>query len=390
MARFRQPLAWKNLTYDLRRLTLAVAGIAFAVVLMFQQRGFQHALFDSTIKLVDAFQGELVLVAPSRYSLSVESRFDQSWLDVVGSQPGISRVVPIYLENMAARLRRDQNKARPIRVVGLRLTDPVFHPDYQPTAEAWERMADPNSALMDRYSRTDYGFELSNPAEFPQTGTLNQQPLHVVGSFESGRDFANSGNLLMSDANFSRYFMHRGSRPLAQVDLALVHLTDPTQVRDIQAKLSRLLEPAVQVHTRTGFMQREIELWDRSTPIGVIFWVGTVMGFVVGVIICYQVLANAIADHLGEFATLKAMGYPDRYFIQLTLLQSVYLAALGFFPGWLVSLGLFQFNHWVTALPLEMTVGRVGLVFAATLVMCMLSALLALRKLFAADPASLF
>ena len=158
---------------------------------MFQQRGFQHALFDSTIKLVDAFQGELVLVAPSRYSLSVESRFDQSWLDVVGSQPGISRVVPIYLENMAARLRRDQNKARPIRVVGLRLTDPVFHPDYQPTAEAWERMADPNSALMDRYSRTDYGFELSNQAEFPQTGTLNQQPLHVVGSFESGRDFAN-------------------------------------------------------------------------------------------------------------------------------------------------------------------------------------------------------
>ena len=42
------PLAWKNLTHNYRRLFTAVAGITFAVVLMFVERGFQHALFDST------------------------------------------------------------------------------------------------------------------------------------------------------------------------------------------------------------------------------------------------------------------------------------------------------------------------------------------------------
>jgi ABC-type antimicrobial peptide transport system permease subunit len=37
--------------------------------------------------------------------------------------------------------------------------------------------------------------------------------------------------------------------------------------------------------------------------------IGVVMGFIVGMAICYQVLYADIGDRLGEFATLKAMGY---------------------------------------------------------------------------------
>jgi putative ABC transport system permease protein len=35
---------------------------------------------------------------------------------------------------------------------------------------------------------------------------------------------------------------------------------------------------------------------------------GEVIGFVVGVIICYQIIYSDLDDHMGEFATLKAMG----------------------------------------------------------------------------------
>ena len=40
--RLRTPLAWKNLTYDLRRLTLAVGGVAFAVLLMCMETQFSR------------------------------------------------------------------------------------------------------------------------------------------------------------------------------------------------------------------------------------------------------------------------------------------------------------------------------------------------------------
>ena len=61
MFKRRTPLAWKNLTHDWRRLAVALAGIAFAVLLMFTQVGFQNALFDSQVKVIDDLQGDIFL-----------------------------------------------------------------------------------------------------------------------------------------------------------------------------------------------------------------------------------------------------------------------------------------------------------------------------------------
>ena len=57
------------------------------------------------------------------------------------------------------------------------------------------------------------------------------------------------------------------------------------------------------------------------------------MGFMVGVIICYQIIYSDIADHMPEFATLKAMGYRNRYFIGLVLQMSLYLSVVGLRAG---------------------------------------------------------
>lgn len=386
----RTPLAWKNLTYDRWRLFVACCGIAFAVVLMFQQRGFQHALFDSTVEIVREMDCDLVLLRPNRYALSVETRFDRRLLDVAASHAGVAAARPLYIENLAARLRRDQQRAQPIRVLGFPLTEPIFLDRAGELSPQSDALAAPGTALMDRLSRAEYGFDFSARAEWPQLGELNGRQLTVVGTFRSGRDFAHSGNLLMSADNFATYFRHRGPDPLAQVDLGLIQVTPGQPIEEVRDRLQAALGPELDVLTRQDLMDREVALWDRSTPIGVIFTVGTLMGFVVGVIICYQVLATSITDHLSEFATLKAMGYNDSYFVRLTILQSVYLALLGFGPGLLLSWALFQINTSYTALPLILNISRMAFVLVATLVMCVLSGLLALRKLFSADPASLF
>ena len=39
---------------------------------------------------------------------------------------------------------------------------------------------------------------------------------------------------------------------------------------------------------------------------------GAAIGFVVGIIIVYQVIYIDVSKHLPEYATLKAMGYKDR------------------------------------------------------------------------------
>src|SRR5205823_9807523 len=118
--------------------------------------------------------------------------------------------------------------------------------------------------------------------------------------------------------------------------------------------------------------------------------VGAVMGFVVGVVICYQIVYADIADHMREFATLKAIGYGRRYFLGLILRQCVYLAVLGFLPGLAITYVSYRVLAVVTGLTMDLTLPLALSVLAATAVMCVLSGFFAVTKLFAADPADLF
>jgi putative ABC transport system permease protein len=125
-------------------------------------------------------------------------------------------------------------------------------------------------------------------------------------------------------------------------------------------------------------------------PVGLVFGFGVVIGILVGVIIVYQVLSTDVADHMKEYATFKAIGYPQRFFLGIVFEEALILAVFGFIPGLLVSLGLYAIVAAVTGLPLAMTGSRAVLVLLGTIAMCALSGALATRKLARANPADLF
>jgi putative ABC transport system permease protein len=170
----------------------------------------------------------------------------------------------------------------------------------------------------------------------------------------------------------------------------LVQLAEGADVGKIRRTLQSLTGNRLDVLSRHQIIAREIHFWATATPIGIIFTIGTLMGLVVGVIICYQILFTEINDHMAEFATLKAMGYRDQYFFGLILKQALFLTLFGFLPGLLATLGAFAILGESTGLVMRMTAGRMALVFGLTLLMCLISGLIALRKLLQTDPASLF
>jgi putative ABC transport system permease protein len=151
-----------------------------------------------------------------------------------------------------------------------------------------------------------------------------------------------------------------------------------------------MLDDRIWVFTREQFRDAEISFWDDSTPIGIVFAAGKVIGFVVGMVICYQVIYSDIADHMPEFATLKAMGYSSWYFMGLIVAEAVLLSLIGFLPGLAISTGLYARVASATGLLMRMTPGVMALVLLLTVAMCIASGILAVRKLLAADPATLF
>ena len=107
-------------------------------------------------------------------------------------------------------------------------------------------------------------------------------------------------------------------------------------------------------------------------------------------VVSERALFADVSDHLPEYATLKAIGYSNRYLSGVVIQQAIILAALGYIPGFFLSIWLYRMAGEATQLPLYMTTGRAIVVLFATIGMCSVSALMALRKVRAADPAKVF
>lgn len=394
------PLAWKNLTHEVRRLVLALGGIGFAVLLMCMQLGFRNALFDSTVYLLRQLNADLIIVNKQKYTVSVLEPFSGRALILARDCPGVKATYPLYYETRMALWKMPRTKeAHPIRVLAFDPGDPVFKlPDVMAQAH---KLIQPRTVLFDTKSKADYGnppveteAELAGkgmPVEGPE---LSGKRVHVVGKFKLGTDFSNDANLIMSAVSFREFFgKGQPGNELGNVEIGLVTVDrpdDPAAVSTVQQELTRLLPPDVKVITRDQWIHSELKFWNSATPVGFVFGLGAGMGFLVGVVICYQILFAEVTDHQAEFATLKAMGYRPRYFVGLVLRESLLVSLLGFVPGVSLSLVLYELLSRSTGLLMELNWQRAGFVLLLTAAMCVLSGCLTIRKLLSADPASLF
>lgn len=385
MANFRAtPLAWNNLTHDVKRLLVATAGVGFAVILMFMELGFWGALLESTVQILRRADGEIFLVGTGHYSLISGERFDARALQRAQQVAGVTSAKPIYMEGMGGLLRSGESVSRPIRVIAVDWADsPLRIGDPAETAAA---ISSPRAALADSQSRSKY--QLTSGGPF----FLNDTPLFIAGHFELGIDFSTDGNLLMSSGSFAEYFPFRtgSGDPLQRVDIGVVKLAPRANVKTVLAELNQVLAPGVVAYSRDELIGREKFFWQTNAPLGYIFMVGAIMGFIVGVVICYQIIYSDINDHMREFATLKAMGYRAPFFRGLVFRQSLYMAGLGFVPGLAVSWVGYELIRNVTGLTLHLDLTTAVTVFLATATMCSISGYLAVGKLLSSDPAELF
>jgi len=279
----------------------------------------------------------------------------------------------------------------PIRILAFHPSDPVLAVPEVTTYAA--DLREPGTALFDRRSKPRYGVP-------PPPDTVADQPdielcdrsLRLVGTFELGADFLTDGNVILSANNFAKVLPRRvpGGDPLSQVDLGVVQIAEGARLEEVRRAIVRRLPDDICVYTKQEFIGREIDFWRSSTPIGTIFTLGMFIGFLVGVVVCYQVISADIGDHIPEFATLKAMGYRNRYFIGFVLQEAMFLSILSFIPGLLISLVLYAGLAKATALWMYLTFERALAIFALTAGMCLVSGCMAMRRVLAADPADLF
>jgi putative ABC transport system permease protein len=380
------PVGWRQLKHNRLRLLAAVAGITFAALLMLVQLGFRAALFDSGIRWHKAWDYDIAILSPkSEYLLELHD-IPRVRVFQAGGVEGVRAVTPVYTKQ-----GRWRNPERP------KVVWPIFVAAFDPADEGFgqiitaEQQADlrlDDYYVFDRLSRPEYG-PIVAMLETAETVTLemNSRRIRIGGLFEVGNSFGINGALITSDLNFLRLFPDRKH---SAVSLGLVQTEPAAVAEEVRDAMIAALPPDVTVVTREQFQAMEVAYWDSSTPIGYVLNLGVVMGLVVGAIIVYQILFSDVQDHLKEYATLKAMGYTNRYLSGVVLQEAAILAVAGFIPAIALSLVVFKVSADATNLPLELTADKAAIVLGLTLVMCAIAGVLAMRKVRSADPADVF
>ncbi len=379
------PIAWLQLTHSKAKFTVAVTGVVVAVLLMWMQLGFLDALYRSATSVARHLRGDLVLLSPNTKTFMQLEPFAKRHIARSLGHEGVANVYALYV-GMAMWKNPWNGEKRRLFVFGM-------EPDYATfEADGLEELLPitlaPDVGIFDAASRPEFGpVGKSVRHGEPVAAEINGRLIRIAGVTTIGAGFQADGNFVTSTANYLR-IMNDPRSSIVQV--GLIRLKPGADSKQVQRDLAAMYGNEMTVMTTDEVVAREYDFLTRTAPIGFVFTLGTIVGCVIGFAIVYQVLYTDISNHLPQFATLKAMGYTDRYLASVVVQEALILAAAGFIPGSLLGMALFAVAKAATMLPMYVTWDRAIEVFVLTFTMCTVSGLLAMRRLRAADPAEIF
>jgi putative ABC transport system permease protein len=392
----RTPVAWLQLSHQKVRLLVAIMGVAFSIILIFTQLGLRAMLFDGVTLLPDNLNGDLYLI--SNYAESIEySSFPSIYLYQADAIEGVADVRPLYVNRgdwvdpkLLESSTQDKNNAEPpksadVQILAFNPAKPVFKlPEIN---QQLDLLSVPDGILYDRLAKSELGNipQLVN-SQGSVASILNNHRVTVFGLFSLSSTFDYKGVVAMSDWNYGQM---EGMDTLAEVTLGVLSLEPGANPQSVIKQIQNNLSKDIKVLTPAALAQGEQDFVG-TWPEGKILNFGAAIGFIIGIVIVYQVIYTDVSEHLPEYATLKAMGYKDRDLSLVVLQESLILAIMGFIPGYLASYGIYYLMAKFIEFPVSMNLGIALQVLLLNILMCILSGAIAIKKLRTADPADIF
>jgi putative ABC transport system permease protein len=377
------PFALRLIAHQKTRSAVAAAGIAFALLVIFMQLGFYGAVLNTALAISSHLNAELILISPRFVHLNETGTIPRGRIFQALGHPDVASASPLYIRYA---IWRDADLAKHCRLAAVafpidnaQITPPLLMPEVM---EQLDTLRTTNKVLLDRMTQRGCG-----PSSPIGDAEINGRAVQVTGGFELGVGFLADGAVITSDDTFSRLFqLEKLDRP----HLGLVKLRDGADPEEVAAALRAQLPADVRVISRNELEALQTQQWVRNTAVGNIFEMGSLAGFLLGVVVLFQILSADIRNQLPLYATLRAMGYTNARLYRYALELSWIFAGLGYVPALMLTLILFPIVHRLTLLPIYVTVGLTTFVFVLSFVMCSLAAILSMRRLRMADPAELF
>jgi putative ABC transport system permease protein len=378
-------IARKNLLEDIPRFLVAQVGILFAVSLVTIQTGLQSGFTQSTSKLIEKSEADFWLADKTVEHIGLSLPIKHQFLAKVQQINGVEQAEAILLRTTIWQSKQPV-KVAAVTLVGAEPEGLLFSA-LQVTSGSFSNLKENGSLVVDGASLSK--LSLSNLGE---SGKLNQTNAKLVGIATKSQTIVFDNMVFASLENANRFLARKPTLDLtadSQINYILIKAKKNQDLEQLRSQLNNI-SPDLRAFSRAELTQLTQAYWQERSGIGFILGLGAGVGIIVGIVVVGQILYASVADHLKEFATLKAIGASDWFLYRVIIEQALWMAILGYIPGMSLCVGL---SFWTAAsqgITILITPGSAIIVLGVTILMCSGSALFAIQKVMQVDPAIVF
>ena len=365
--------ALKTLLSDRGKLLTGLGGVIFSLVLVNMQGGLFLGLIHKASVLIDDCDADLWVGHRLLENVDFAHDIPAGWQNRIRGLPGIERVDEYIVGKGVATL--SNGGYEDVWVVG---SDPATM-----RGSGWrfiegcrDDLRRPNAVSIDDIDSRKLGH--------PNVGStieVNGKKAKVVAKTTGITGFATTPYLFTTLGTARELTL----APPGYCSYFLVKAVEGADVDDLRRAVAHLL-PDADVYSPADLAQLSQDYWMKRTGIGASFGTATILGLLVGLVMVGQSLYALALDHLGDYATLKAMGAEDGHVYRVIIVQSMTIASAGSLIG-LVIVTAIRRNWNVTLAPIEIPPGLqiAGVIFVYFI--CLASSLLPFVRIRSVDPA---
>ena len=366
-------LALRNLFHDRLRFIATLVGIVFSVVLVLVQMGLYSGFGRMVTTMIDHATADLWIVSRGTNSMEDISQLDKNTRDKVLAIDGVAEAIPVIIGFSDWHLPEGGERT-PVFIVGSNPKDHGLEP-WNVVEGTVHDLISPNAVAVDRSYYERLGISgIGSSAE------INGQKVRVAAVTDGIRSFTTMP-YVFSDLDRARSYLDMPPNKISQLLVRVKPGSDVDQVRRaIQSSLSN-----VEVLTPDEFRHRSRSFWLFSTGAGAALLAGVLLGVIVGTAILAQTLYSNTKEHLPEFAALRAIGCSNRYIFRVIRYQALLNAVIGLCLAGAIGAAVVYLTA-KSALPIIITPLQAAGLVVLILMMCMVSAIVAIARVVRIDP----
>jgi putative ABC transport system permease protein len=320
-------IATLSLLHDKGKLLAAVAGVAFAAVLVLTQTGLYMGFRQTSSTLLEHEGGDLWITGRGSPVVDNGEALSSGVKMLALAHPAVERVRAMIFSFAAAR--KSGGGIEFVELVGVEdgpgpIVPWTLEQGFPADIHGPSRMAIDRSDVK----------KLELP-EDPVGSTLEVQgeTLHVAAVTEGIHGFTLSP-YVFTDAATARRCLGMGED---QATYWIVDLKDPSRADEVARDIER--ETELMVWKRADYATKTEDYWVKGSGAGTALALSAVLGVIVGFVIVGQTLYTLTKEHLKELATLKAIGATGGELARFVTVQAGILALLGGGAGVLLANG---------------------------------------------------